>query len=489
MLFVPADTKNYNNSAEIVVPIKVLDLVYVVVRHGENVLDSVTLERGSNYTLPKAPDSTGYDFAGFYKGTTIIGNTGKDIVISENTVVVTSYKAKMFVITFKKGSATLQSSEVAYGVIPKAPEVTLPKNTAQYTYSFTGWDKEIVPVTETATYIAIIDSIVNKYKVVFKDYEGTILKDSSYAYGTTVTKIIKPVDPIRNATAQYTYTFKNWNPAIADVTEDVVYSAIYDSLVNTYQIVFENEFDASQSVELQLEYGVKPVYDGLPTRKASAEYTYTFKNWMPEIVAVAGDATYKAVFDSIAISSSSFADVSSSSVVLSSSSSQTVSSSSAMPSSSSVVKSSSSSKVVASSSSNARSSSSSVRSSSSSVNLSSSSSKKASSSSMAKSSSSNVVKSSSSSAKSSSSVKARSSSSFVAQSIVLTKIPQFSVQVNARNIQVSAAHVGSTYALFDMQGKVLKQGLVPTSSFALTVGRSGSYLLQIGRRTQRVTIK
>ena len=481
-LFVPADTKNYTTSAEILVPVKVLDLVYVVVRHGETVLDSITLEKGLSYTLPKAPDSTGYDFAGFYKGAIAVGYTGDKVTISENTVIVTSYRAKMFVITFKKESTTLQSSEVAYGVIPTAPKVTLPPNTAQYTYNFIGWDKELVAVTGPATYRAIIDSVLNKYDVVFKNYEGTVLKDSSYVYGSTVAQIVKPATPIRTSTDQYTYTFKEWSPAIANVTEDAVYTAVFDSLINKYQVVFENEFDASQSVEMKLEYGVKPIYDGVPTRKASSEYTYTFKNWKPEIVAVTGDAVYTAVFDSTAKSSSSVAESSSSSEVVassssvahssssdvksssssaksSSSSSQTVSSSSIVPSSSSVVRSSSSSKVVASSSSNARSSSS-------------------------------VAKSSSSSAKSSSSSSQKvSSSSMYVTAIVVSTIPQFSVQVDARNILISASRVGDAYVLFDMQGKVLKQGIVPTTSFNMAVTRSGNYLLQVGSRAQRVTIK
>ena len=69
------------------------------------------------------------------------------------------------------------------------------------------------------------------------------------------------------------------------------------------------------------------------------------------------------------------------------------------------------------------------------------------------------------------------------------KMPQFSIQVEARNILISAARVGDAYVLFDMQGKVLLQGHVMTTSFNMAVARSGNYLLQIGNRTQRVTIE
>ena len=494
VVFVPSDT-NYTNSAEIIVPVNVLDLVYVTVHAGETSLDSTTLVKGSSYTLPKASDSTGFDFVGYYKGKTLVGKPGDKITVSENTVIDAKYNVKTFVITFMRGSTKLQSSEVAYGVVPTAPKDILPENTAEFTYSFMGWDKEIVAVTEATTYNAYVDSVVNKYNIVFENYDETVLKDSSYAYGTAVAKIIKPATPTRKASAQYTYTFKEWNPAVVEVTKDAVYTAVFDSTVNMYVVKFVNEFDASQTVQFELEYGTVPEYEGVPTRKSTSLYSYTFKNWTPEVVAVSSDATYKALFDSTAIgSSSSSADESSSSIMqLSSSSSSSKeiatsssssrndesSSSSILLSSSSSVKSSSSSSKTVSSSSTAKSSSSVVKSSSSSAPKSSSSVKNSSSS----------TKVSSSSVKSSSSSKAKSSSSSLPSSIIATKIPQFSIQIDARDILISAARIGDTYALFDMQGKVLMQGRVPTSSFNMTVGCPGNYLLQIGNRTQRVSIR
>ena len=297
VVFVPTDT-NYTKSAEIAVPVKVLDLVYVVVHVGDNTLDSTALVKGGSYTLPNVPDSIGYDFVGLYKGKTLVGKSGDQIDISENTVIEAIYKIQTFVITFMNGSTVLQSDAVDYGTIPDAPIVTLPENTAQYTYSFVGWDKDIVTVTETATYTAVIDSVVNKYEVVFNDYDGTALMDSVYEYGTAAANIARPISPTRISTAQYTYTFEDWSPSVTDVTEDVVYTATFDSTVNTYQIAFINAYDETQSVEMDVEYGEIPVYEGTPTRNATAQYAYTFSGWSPEVGPVAGNAAYTALFDS-----------------------------------------------------------------------------------------------------------------------------------------------------------------------------------------------
>ena len=425
VVFVPTDT-NYTKSAEIAVPVKVLDLVYVVVHVGDNTLDSTTLVKGGDYTLPNVPDSTGYDFVGLYNGKNLAGKSGDQISINQNTVIDAVYKAQTFEITFKNGSTVLQSSEFAYGVVPTAPMVTLPKNSAQYTYSFVGWDKDIVAVTESMTYTAVIDSVVNKYLVTFKsgkttlqsdsvaygtlpeypmvtlpknnaqytyalrwdkdivtvtgdavytatvdsvvnkylvtfksgkttlqsdsvaygtvpeyptitlpknnakytyslswdkdivmvagdavytatidsvvnkyqisfkNYDGTLVKDSTYTYGST---IVKPADLTRTATAKYTFTFKGWTPTVASVTADAVYKAVFDSTIRNYTVVFVNGSDTLQSSNIN--YGVTPSYKGgTPTKQSTAQYEYTFKGWSPSIAYVSKNATYRAVFDS-----------------------------------------------------------------------------------------------------------------------------------------------------------------------------------------------
>ncbi len=204
-----------------------------------------------------------------------------------------------YVITFMDGNTELQSSEVEYGTMPTPPTVTLPENTAQYTYSFGGWDKEVVSVTGAATYSAVIDRTVNKYRVVFKDFDGTTLKDvEKYDYGTSASDIAKPSNPIRENTAQYTYAFKGWNPVVSDVTEDMDYVAEYDSTLQNYTITFVNDSEMLQSTNV--DYGVMPTYDGAtPVKVATAKYTYVFRGWNPAIETVSKSATYTAVFDSV----------------------------------------------------------------------------------------------------------------------------------------------------------------------------------------------
>ena len=228
------------------------------------------------------------------------------------------------------------------------------------------------------------------------------------------------------------------------------------------------------------------------------------------------------------VPASSSVDVaSSSSAVQASSSSETPKSSSAVASSSSAKPSSSSSEK-ASSSSAKPASSSAVKSSSSSAKPSSSSSQKASSSSSAKPSSSSSKKASSSSAKPSSSsseivVEAVGTEEdmpsctakrenmtfyvttlktvFVCKSRMWTKfdpslkladvvlVPKFSAFVNGRSLQVSGARIGANVNLLDMQGRVIYNGRVNTTSFSMNVPRSGSYVLRVGAQQRIVNAR
>jgi hypothetical protein len=66
--------------------------------------------------------------------------------------------------------------------------------------------------------------------------------------------------------------------------------------------------------------------------------------------------------------------------------------------------------------------------------------------------------------------------------------PQFSVEVAGRNILVAGAQ-GAQYALLDMQGRVIRRGVLESANAAIPVNRGGNYLVRIGDRVKRVSVK
>ena len=203
-----------------------------------------------------------------------------------------------YTITFQNQTGTvLQSSEVAYGETPVyAGETPTIEATAQYTFTFSGWDSDIVQVTGPKTYVAQYSSTVNKYNITWKDGNGETLKTEQVAYGDT--PAYSGETPTKTATDQYTYTFNNtWSPEIVSVTQNATYTAQFDSTVNKYTVTWKDGDGETLKTE-EVAYGDTPAYSGTtPTKTATDQYTYTFNNtWSPEIVPVTNNATYTAQF-------------------------------------------------------------------------------------------------------------------------------------------------------------------------------------------------
>ena len=242
-----------------------------------------------NSALPvKAADAQYYyDFAGWEP---------EFELVSSNTTYTAVYTATLryYDVTWlDEDGTTLGTTNIVYGATPVYDGETPTKaTTAQYTYDFAGWSPAIAQVTGDATYTATYTQTLRYYTVTWKDDNGSTLGSDTLPYGETPSRD----DPTKAATAQYTYTFAGWNPALATVTNDVTYTATYDATVNKYTITFKN-YDGSTLQSGLVEYGTTPAYAGVtPTKAATAQFDYTFAGWTPSIVAVTESASYTATY-------------------------------------------------------------------------------------------------------------------------------------------------------------------------------------------------
>ena len=133
---------------------------------------------------------------------------------------------------------------------------------------------------------------LNSYTVTFK-VDGNVYGEvQTVSHGANAET---PVPPTKDATASTVYTFNSWDKALTNITADVEINAVFDETVRKYTVKFVSEGQELQSTEV--EYGTLPVYAGAtPQKSATAEYTFTFDKWTPDVAEVTGEATYTAVF-------------------------------------------------------------------------------------------------------------------------------------------------------------------------------------------------
>ena len=243
--------------------------------------------------------ATTYDLAFGWAGTYVA------YAVTTNNLGVTAGPKTYFVIgsptmatiTFKDHDGTvIETKSYGYGetVIPPADPV-LAGNI------FAGWDKTIVPVDGDAVYTArYIPDISGYYTVVFKNWDGTVISETTYKYGDA---IVAPANPTKAADNINTYTFTGWDSKVdATCYRDVTYTAQFSATKKAYTVIFKN-WDGTVISTKTYGYGDTVTVPANPTKAADNTNTYTFTGWDKTVASTcAGDATYTAQFSATKIS-------------------------------------------------------------------------------------------------------------------------------------------------------------------------------------------
>ena len=139
------------------------------------------------------------------------------------------------VVTFVDDDGTTVLKEATpYAFDTQASSIVKPddptkQSTAQYNYTFDGWEPAIADVTGNATYKAKYMATLRQYDVRFVNDDGTVLQETQEEYGSMPS--YKGSTPAKPETDRYTYTFSGWTPAISEVTGAVTYTAEFTANV------------------------------------------------------------------------------------------------------------------------------------------------------------------------------------------------------------------------------------------------------------------
>lgn len=170
------------------------------------------------------------------------------------------------------------------------------ESTDEFSYEFTGWDKEVGTLESDITFTAQYKETKRKYTYKFLNDDGTLLKEEMVEYGTLP---VAPETPTKTGSDEFSYVFASWDKEIVKVTGDATYTAVYTSTTNVYTYKFVN-YNNEVLKEETVKYGTLPTApETNPTKPATEEFTYNFVGWDKEIVKVIGDVVYTAVYEEV----------------------------------------------------------------------------------------------------------------------------------------------------------------------------------------------
>lgn len=167
---------------------------------------------------------------------------------AEYTASYTSAE-RLYLLSFVDHTgSTIKTVTKPYGtkIADHAPQNPTREPDGAYTYTFAGWQpafSETDILTKDTEYQAVFTSDAVRCRVVFQNYDGSVLKEISVAAGETVGD--RAPAAARTGEGHSTYTFAGWQPALdenAPIIGDITYKALYTRKTQT-GVLAENELN------------------------------------------------------------------------------------------------------------------------------------------------------------------------------------------------------------------------------------------------------
>ena len=191
----------------------------VTFKIGDTVVSSESLEYGTAIVAPEAPEKEGHTFNGWGK----VAET----VPAHDVTYEGSYSVNSYTLTYMVDGEKYWEGTVAYGTALTALEAPTKEG-----HTFSGWSG--LPATMPANDVTVNGSFtIERYTVTFYDWDGTVLKVETVAWGQAATP---PADPTREG-----YTFIGWDFDYTNVVWDL---AVHAEYVKNAETVYTVEYHA-----------------------------------------------------------------------------------------------------------------------------------------------------------------------------------------------------------------------------------------------------
>lgn len=199
-----------------------------------------------------------------------------------------------YIITWQNydGSFLDEYDDVYYGIMPKYNGKNPSREEDEdYTYTFTGWTPEIVPVHEDAIYTATYERSPRKYTIIFEAENGEEIERHFYTKGE-----MPECEDVPHKVGYYL----QWEPSLGAVKGDATYRATFlPEKPNKFVVTFVNYNGGDPLQQDSVNVGEMPEYKGTPIKEPTDEYTYEFAGWFPDLKPVDAAITYTATFNEV----------------------------------------------------------------------------------------------------------------------------------------------------------------------------------------------
>lgn len=265
------------------------EISFVYGSEGEHT-QRATLDYGATPTAPTVEDE---DFAPSH--TMVFTGWDQEITaVSADAVYTAQYEKRMmtYEITFVYGLAGERQTKVTteYGKKPVPPEIGNITAEDGTEHRFAGWTPVISAVTGETTYTAQYTR--EGAIATFKDGDE-VLKTQIVKSGETPAP---PEVKDKDFAPSHTMVFKGWDKEVVGITEDTVYTAVFEKRMMQYEITFVYGIDGEYSEKFTLEYGQTPEPPAVSDVIMSNTLVNVFDGWDTAVVPVKGTAIYTAKY-------------------------------------------------------------------------------------------------------------------------------------------------------------------------------------------------
>ena len=212
--------------------------------------------------------------------------------IKANVTVEAVFTETLHTVAYRVNGIVTYTIQVVDGFAANSIYYPLETPTKEATealvYTFDYWAPEVETITEDVTFDAVFVPTARQYAVTFQNWDHTLLSEQQVAYGTSA---IAPAEPKREG-----YVFDGWDREFDAVLADIVVTAKF-RIAGVFTITWLND-DESIIDQTEVLEGETPTHAD-PSKPATAEFTYIFTGWSPNIESVTGDASYTATYEEI----------------------------------------------------------------------------------------------------------------------------------------------------------------------------------------------